>query len=150
MKKLYESILESILDDEDILVNDLKKDTNNPFILLYNYYLSNGKKIPFEKQKDISSILKPLELPLKEELTAFEINIIDKQLFSIRNDGNEALCYITLDDEFSYNQTIYDCKLFIEFIPDAYWGRKKMNYYMKSWAKKYNLKHASKNIYYLQ
>lgn len=146
MKKLSESIL----DDEDVLVNDLKKDANNPFVVLYNYYISNGKKIPFGKQKDISSILKSLELPLKSKLTAVEIKIISKQLFSIRNDKNEALCYITLDDEFSYNGISYDCKLFIEFISDAYWGQKKMNYYMKSWANKYNLKQASKNVYYLQ
>ena len=146
MKSLYESIL----DDEDILVGDLKKDANNPFLALYNYYISNGEKIPFGKQKELANILKPLELPLNSELTAFEINIIDKQLFSIRNDENEALCYITLDDEFSYNWTIYDCKLFIEFIPGAHWDQKKMKYYMKSWAKKYNLKHASRNIYYLQ
>ena len=145
MKSLYESIL----DDEDVLINDTKDDINNPFMVLYNYYLSNGEKIPFGKQKDISNILKSIELPLKSKLTAFDINIVDKQLFSIHNDENEALCYITLDDEFSYNWTIYDCKLFIEFISDAYWGQKKMNYYMKSWAKKYNLKHASKNIYYL-
>lgn len=146
MKTLYESIL----DDEGVLMGDVKKDANNSFLVLYNYYLSNGKKIPFGKQKDISSILKSLELPLKEELTAFEINIIDNKLFAIHDDYNNVLCYITLDDEFSYNWTIYDCKLFIEFIPDANWGRKKMSYYMKSWAKKYNLKHAPKNIYYLQ
>lgn len=145
MKTLYESIL----DDEEKLVGDIKKDASNPFLMLYNYYISNGEKIPFGKQKDISSILKSLELPLKEELTAFEINIVDNKLFSIHDDYNNILCYITLDDEFSYNGISYDCKLFIEFIPDANWGRKKMNYYMKSWAKKYNLKHASKNIYYL-
>lgn len=150
MENLKKYLLESILDNEDVLVNDLKKNTDNPFIVLYNYYLSNGEKIPFGKQKDISSILKSLELPLKSKLTAFEIYIIDKQLFSIQNDKNETLCYITFDGEFSYNGISYDCKLFVEFIPDAYWGPKKMNYYMKSWAKKYNLTHASKNVYYLQ
>lgn len=146
MKTLYESIL----DDEEALIGNSIKDSQNPFIVLYNYYLSNDEKIPFGKQKDISSILKSLELPLKSKLTAFEINIVDKQLFSIHDDYNNVLCYITLDDEFSYNGISYDCKLFIEFIPDANWGQKKMNYYMKSWAKKYNLEHASKNIYYLQ
>ena len=146
MKSLYESIL----DDEDVLVGDLKKDASNPFLVLYNYFISNGKKIPFGKQKDISNILKSLELPLKSKLTAFEINIMDNRSFYICNDMNEALCFITLDDEFSCNWTIYDCKLFIEFISDVDWGRKKMNHYIKSWSKEYNLKHASKNIYYLQ
>ena len=146
MKTLYESIL----DDEEKLMRDVKKDANNPFIVLYNYYISNGKKIPFGKQKELANILKSLELPLEYPLTAFEINIIDKKLFCIHDDYNISLCYITLDDEFSYNGISYDCKLFIEFLENGNWGQKKMNYYMKSWAKKYNLKHASKNIYYLQ
>lgn len=34
MKTLYESIL----DDEDILINNVKKDTNNPLIKLYGIY----------------------------------------------------------------------------------------------------------------
>ena len=57
MKTLYESIL----DDENVLVSDLKKDANNPFIMLYSYYLSNGKKILFSKQKEIANILKAAE-----------------------------------------------------------------------------------------
>lgn len=146
MKTLYKSIL----DDEEVLMSNSIKDSQNPFIVLYNYYLSNDEKIPFGKQKDISSILKPLELPLDSKLTAFEINIVDKQLFAIRDDNNQVLCFITLEDEFSYNGISYDCKLFIEFLDNGNWGQKKMNYYMKSWAKKYNLEHASKNIYYLQ
>ena len=146
MRTLYESIL----DDEDVLMGNIKKDTNNPFLVLYNYYISNGEKIPFGKQKEIANILKPLELPLDSKLTAFEINIIDRKLFAIHDDYNISLCYITLDDEFSYNGISYNCKLFIEFLDNGNWEQKKMNYYMKSWAKKYNLKHASKNIYYLQ
>lgn len=146
MKTLYESIL----DNEEVLMSNSIKDSKNPFIVLYNYYLSNDKKIPFGKQKELANILKSLELPLKEKLTAFEINIVDNKLFSIHDDYNNVLCYITLEDEFSYNGISYDCKIFIEFIPDAHWGQKKMNYYMKSWAKKYNLEHASKNIYYLE
>lgn len=146
MKTLYESIL----DDEEVLMSNSIKDSQNPFIVLYNYYLSNGEKIPFGKQKELANILKSLELPLKSKLTAFEINIIDSKLFDIRNDENVTLCYITLDEEFSYNGISYDCKLFIEFLDYGNWGQKKLNYYMKSWAKKYNLTHASKNVYYLQ
>lgn len=146
MKTLYESIL----DNEDVLIRSTIQDTKNPFIVLYNYYLSNNEKIPFGKQKELANILKSLELPPKSKLTAFEINIIDSKLFAIHDDYNNTLCYITLDDEFSYNGISYDCKLFIEFISDANWGQKKMNYYIKSWANKYDLKHASKNVYYLQ
>lgn len=150
MKTLNDYIKESILDDEESLIGNSIKDSQNPFMVLYNYYLSNGEKIPFGEQKDISNILKSLELPLKSKLTAFEIYIVDSKLFAIHDDDYNVLCFITFDDEFSYNGISYDCKLFIEFLEGADWGRKKMNYYMKSWAKKYDLKHASKNIYYLQ
>jgi hypothetical protein len=143
MKTLYESIL----DDEETLIGNSIEDSQNPFIVLYNYYLSNDEKIPFGKQKELANILKSLELPLKSKLTAFEINIVDKQLFSIHDDYNNVLCYITLNDD---NGISCNCKLFIEFLEDANWGQKKMNYYMKSWAKKYNLARDSKNIYYLQ
>lgn len=146
MKTLYESIL----DNEEVLMSNSIKDSQNPFIVLYNYYLSNDKKIPFGKQKELANILKSLELPLKSKLTAFEIHIVDKQLFAIRNDNNQVLCFITLEDEFSYNGISYECKLCIEFLKNADWGQKKMNYYMESWAKKYNLTHASKNVYYLE
>ena len=36
------TLCESILDDEDVLMGNIKKDTNNPFLVLYNYYISNG------------------------------------------------------------------------------------------------------------
>ena len=39
---------------------------------------------------------------------------------------------------------------FIEFLEYGGWGKKKMSYYTKSWANKYNLKRASKYVYYLE
>ena len=99
MKSLYESIL----DDEEILINNVKEYASNPFIILYSYYLSNGGKISFGKQKEILNILKQLELPLKSPLTAFEINIHSPKSFSIGNDDNEVLCIITFDGSLIYN-----------------------------------------------
>lgn len=55
MKTLYESIL----DDEDVLVGDLKKDANNPFELMYLIYkqYKSWKKVP---KKRINSIINSL------------------------------------------------------------------------------------------
>lgn len=46
MKSLYESIL----DDEDILINDVKKDTDNPLIKIYSIY-SNTQKLNSQLDK---------------------------------------------------------------------------------------------------
>lgn len=134
MKTLYESIL----DDEDILVGDLKRDANNPFLILYNYYISNGEKIPFGKQKDVSSILKSLELPLKSKLTAFEVFILSPKVLSIRDDSNETLFCIAFDGVL-VNWDNDDYKVYIEFDPMGNWGKKGINYYKKLWKNKYNL-----------
>ena len=58
MKTLYESIL----DDEDILVADTKKDVNNPLRLFYALYKQYGDltKVP---QQDIIDVLSKLDFP---------------------------------------------------------------------------------------
>ena len=148
MKTLYESIL----DDEDILISDVKKDANNPFLMLYNYYISNGNEITSGKRKDIADILKYLELPFRSTLTAFNINIISPKVYSITDGHNRALCHIGIDGGINVSKEIMDIKGYkvLIFFNSEGWGRKGMNYYIKSWVKKYDLKHASKNIYYLQ
>ena len=151
MKSLYESIL----DDEEILINNVKEYASNPFIILYSYYLSNGGKIPFGKQKEISNILKQLELPLKSPLTAFEINIHSPKSFSIMNDDNDVLCNITFDGSLIYNPKIKtwdknDFKVCINFAIED-WGRKGVNFYKKIWKKKYNLSETlNPDIYILK
>lgn len=151
MKTLYESIL----DDEEILMSSSIKDSQNPFMVLYNYYLSNGDKISYGKQKEIANILKSLELPLKFTLTAFEINIDSPKSFSIRNDYNEVLCYIVFDGSLIYNPKLktwdkIDYKVYINFEMEN-WGRKGVNFYKKIWKKKYNLSETlNPNIYILK
>lgn len=53
MKSLYESIL----DDEDILVGDLKKDANNPFIQL-KYILIENLKDAKDRSKEVRELIK--------------------------------------------------------------------------------------------
>ena len=58
MKTLYESIL----DDEDVLVADTKKDANNPLRLFHTLYkqYSDLTKVP---QQDIIDVLSKLDFP---------------------------------------------------------------------------------------
>ena len=148
MKTLYESIL----DDEDVLINISREYANNPFIKLYNYYLSNGGKI-LGKQKEIANILKSLELPSKSTLTAFNINIFSSKSFYIRNDVNDILCDIVFDGTLIYNPKLKtwnknDYKVYINFDAMANWGRKGVDFYKKLWKKKYNLiETVNPNIY---
>ena len=58
MKSLYESIL----DDDDVLVTDTKKDANNPLRLFHTLYKQYGDltKVP---QQDIIDVLSKLDFP---------------------------------------------------------------------------------------
>lgn len=53
MKTLYESIL----DDEEVLVGDLKKDANNPFIQL-KYILIENLKDAKDRSKEVEELIK--------------------------------------------------------------------------------------------
>jgi hypothetical protein len=55
MKTLYESIL----DDEDVLISNIKKDAKDPFITLSSLYLKykNVHKIPEDKMNDVMHMI---------------------------------------------------------------------------------------------
>lgn len=134
MKTLYESIL----DDEEVLMSNSIKDSQNPFMVLYNYYLSNGKKIPFTAPKHIVKIFKQLELPPKSTLTTFEVFIVSQKVIFIMDDSNEILFSIAFDGALiTWDNDDY--KIYIQFDPMGNWGRKGTSYYQKLWEKKYNL-----------
>lgn len=63
MKTINEYIRESLLDDEDVLVRNIKKNLKNPFVLLdalLNQYDENLNAIP---EKKINEIVELLKLP---------------------------------------------------------------------------------------
>ena len=144
MKSLYESIL----DDEEVLMSNSIKDSKNPFMVLYNYYLSNDKKIPFTAPKHIVKILKQLELPPTSSLTTFEVFIVSQKVISIMDDNNEALFSIAFDGALvTWNDDDY--KVYVEFDPMGKWGKKGLSYYKKLWEKKYNLIETSNTNGYI-
>ena len=107
MKSLYESLL----DDEDVLISDIKKTSNNPFIPFLQYV---GKDLT--KYKDeLAQILDDLKLPkLKPSVKEYEYLIYPD--FVVVRDVNSAgntrwMFYIRINDAFKhfnnkYNDTI--------------------------------------------
>ena len=137
MKSLYKSIL----DDEEVLMSNSIKDSQNPFMVLYNYYLSNGKKIPFSAPRHIVKIFKQLELPPTFSLNTFEVFIVSQKVISIMDD-NEALFSIAFDGALvTWDNDDY--KVYIDLNPTGNWGKKGISYYKKLWEKKYNLVETS-------
>ena len=59
MKTLYESIL----DDEDVLIGNVKKDTKNPFVLLNMLLNQHGENLNAIPEKRINEIVELLKLP---------------------------------------------------------------------------------------
>lgn len=94
MKTLYESIL----DDEDILVGDLKKDVNNPFVTLA--LLGENE---WDNEEIVLDIIKSLEFPKhikekerfnKDSLGAqMHLNGTGDRIYSVTYDKRKALGY---------------------------------------------------------
>ena len=59
MKTLYESIL----DDEDVLIGNVKKDSKNPFVLLDMLLNQHGENLNSIPEKMINEIVELLKLP---------------------------------------------------------------------------------------
>ena len=66
MKTLYESIL----DDEDVLIDDLKKSANDPIISLYRIFLKNKT---LKNNRDANNIIQELKEVFKLEESRIEL-----------------------------------------------------------------------------
>ena len=70
MKSLYESIL----DDEDVLINDVKKSANDPIISLYRIFLKNKT---LKNNREANNIILELSKIFKLEESRIEMNEFD-------------------------------------------------------------------------
>lgn len=70
MKNLFDYINESILDDEDILIDDVKKSANDPIISLYRIFLKNKT---LKNNREVNNIILELSKIFKLEESRFEI-----------------------------------------------------------------------------
>ena len=115
MKTLYESIL----DDEDVLISDIKKTSNNPFIPFLQYV---GKDLT--KYKDeLAQILDDLKLPkLKPSVKEYEY-LIYPDFITVRNTGSSYsgwMLYIRINDAFKYVDNKYNDTITIMIYRDFF------------------------------
>ena len=123
----------SLLDDENILIADLKKKINNPFFLLKQIFISAHKDnngVLFQYKDDILNALKSIEIP---EHTKWYINynvieLVDKSYYGEPGDyykifacvsffhRTERLIFdVKISRRFTHrNENIY-CKIIGEF-----------------------------------
>ena len=70
MKTLYESIL----DDEDVLIDDVKKSANDPIISLYRIFLKNKT---LKNNREVNNIIQELKEAFKLEESRIEMDEFD-------------------------------------------------------------------------
>ena len=104
MKSLYESIL----DDEDVLINNIKKHSNNPFRVLKYYYDEIDKTRSTDRQwgpkwrKIVDEELKRIKLPKSAFYNVFVDHIkfmsrLGNLLFDINFDNNTIKSFTKKD-----------------------------------------------------
>ena len=134
MKSLYESIL----DDEDILINDVKKDADNPLIKLYSIY-SNTRNLSSQLDKVepiVREILDDIKLSQYfERIRESSISVYKKELKPTEFDPSSLLFVIRFKKDNYIENRNAKCVM-IEL------GAKRLKRHVKAleeFAKKYNL-----------
>lgn len=107
----------SLLDDENILTADLKKEINNPFFLLQQIFISAHKDnngMLFQYKDDILNALKSVEIP---EHTKWYINynvieLVDKSYYGEPGDYYKIFACISFYRAVNYRteRLIFDVK----------------------------------------
>ena len=134
MKSLYESIL----DDEDVLIGDVKKDADNPLIKLYSIY-SNTQKLNSQLDK-VELIVREIldDIKLSKYFTRIRessISVYKKELKPTEFDPS-SLLFVIRFKKYNYIENHNAKCVMIEL------GAKRLKRHVKAleeFAKKYNL-----------
>ena len=125
MKSLYESIL----DDEDILVNNANKSINDPFKIIYNLFINNADVKDIQEIIDSGILNKFIEKKLFLNLNDLKIHATENPLVSkikITIKGQyDPVCCILYFPNFPDELTIHIfTKEYMEF-EEVYWLKTK-------------------------
>ena len=131
MKTLYESIL----DDEDILINQVKQQANDPFLVLKSF---RGKNLMKYNDKIINA-LEVFPLPKSSKLKninyTFDIDNQNKKIYiRIRDnkiDLSDVVCAITMDP--THSVYVDDRDIMIMYFNERYFSTNSMKFYSKKW-----------------
>lgn len=123
------SLYESILDDEDVLMNDVKKSINDPFEIIYNLFINNADVKDIQEIIDGGILNKFIEKKLFLNLNDLEIRVVKRQLSSkikiTVKDQYDPVCCILYFPDYPDELTIHIfTKEYMEF-EKAYWLKTK-------------------------
>jgi hypothetical protein len=148
MKTLNDYIKESILDDEDVLIRNVKKDSKNPFTLLdilLNQHSENLSAIP---EKMINEIVELLKLPktMKIEPRCSKLTYWRDPYISLYDKYSRIIASIMINKDYF----VVDIGFYGKSHEDLFGGKKEWETYIKDvLVKEFDLKIPDKRYIYL-
>ena len=146
MKTLYESIL----DDEDVLIRNIKKDFKNPFVLLDILLNQNGENLNSIPEKRINEIVELLKLPktMKIEPRCSKLTYWKEQSIKLVDKYSRTVASLMINKDYIH----VDIGFYTRAHKDLFGGEKEWETYIKDvLVKEFDLTIPdSKYIYLLQ
>ena len=144
MKTLYESIL----DDEDVLVRNIKKESKNPFALLNTLLFQYDENLNAIPEKMIDEIVKLLKLPktMKIEPRCSKLTYWKDQSIALYDKYSRKIVSIMINKDYF----LVDIGFYGKSHEDLFGGKKEWESYIKDvLVKEFDLKIPDKRYIYL-
>lgn len=144
MKTLYESIL----DDEDVLIGNVKKDSKNPFALLDALLNQHGENLNAIPEKRINEIVELLKLPktMKIEPRCSKLTYWREQSITLYDKYSRIVATIIINKDYF----LVDIGFYGKSHEDLFGSKKEWETYIKDvLVKEFNLTISDKRFIYL-
>jgi hypothetical protein len=144
MKTLYESIL----DDEDVLIGNVKKDSKNPFVLLDTLLNQHGEDLNSIPEKMINEIVKLLKLPktMKIEPRCSKLTYWEEQAITLYDKHSRRIATIMINKGYIH----VDIGFYGKAHEDLFGSEKEWKTYIKNvLVKEFNLTIYDRKYIYL-
>ena len=144
MKTLYESIL----DDEDILIGNVKKDSKNPFVLLDTLLNQRGEDLNAIPKKMINEIVELLKLPktMKIEPRCSKLTYWKEQSITLYDKYSRNIASIMINKDY----ILVDIGYYGKVHENLFGGEKEWKTYIKDiLVKEFNLTIPDNKFIYL-
>lgn len=148
MKTLNNYIRESILDDEDVLIRNVKKDSKNPFALLNTLLNQHGENLNAIPEKMINEIVELLKLPktMKIEPRCSKLTYWKEQSITLYDKYSRTIATIMINKDYF----LVDIGFYGKSHEDLFGGKKEWESYIKDvLVKEFDLTIPDKKYIYL-
>jgi hypothetical protein len=145
MKTLQDYINESILDDEDVLIGNVKKDSKNPFVLLDTLLNQHGENLNSIPEKMINEIVELLKLPktMKIKPICSKLTYWREQSITLYDKYSRTVATIMINKDYF----LVDIGYYSKSHEDLFGSRKEWETYIKDiLVKEFNLTISDKRF----